>query len=66
MDLKFKCDKKSFSSRGDAKREMKKINKNGLLDKVIKDVYLCKICNEWHLTSMNKVNARYKRRNGYL
>jgi len=58
MELKYErtCFKVRFHSRKAAKHRMKEINLKP--DMHIDDVYFCKECDSWHLTSMDKKRSR--------
>lgn len=58
MPEKKKCLKKCYTSRKEAKQELKTINHNHLGTRQLTTVYYCDICSAWHTTSMKKRDSR--------
>lgn len=57
-----RCGKVCYPSRKVAKRALKRINHNRLIDFVLTDTYYCEGCSSWHHTSMPKQDSREIRR----
>ncbi len=58
MENDIRCVKKRYSTRKEAKKELKKIIRKSKKDKKPTDVYYCDDCQQWHLTSMIKTLHR--------
>jgi hypothetical protein len=56
---KLSCVKKCFSSRQEAKKKVRELNRSGTLGKELTDVYYCNQCSAWHMTSMKKKKSRH-------
>lgn len=52
------CNKKCHLTRKAAKAAMKHLNHDSKLQKKIQNVYYCKQCSNWHLTSIDKNKSR--------
>lgn len=53
----MKCQKAWYLTRSDAKKALKRINKNYVTEKELTNVYKCE-CGYWHLTSLPKQVSR--------
>lgn len=63
MNFEPKCMKIVYRTRGEAKKALKELNKQGPnVTKKLTDVYYCEKCSCYHLTSMNKKKSRFFKR----